>query len=101
VSGGIQKQTRTKDATNLYAKLGWIANFTNLGSTAFGVDYTNSCTMPATDDRAYSVGAAVVQAFEKYATELYLQYRIYSLKQGSGVLLDDMQVSTLGVRVKF
>ena len=101
VSGGIQKQTRTKDATNLYAKLGWIAHFTRLGYTAFGLDYTYSGNMPASNDRAYSVGAAVVQSFEKYATELYLQYRIYSLKQGSGVLLDDMQVSTLGVRVKF
>jgi predicted porin len=101
VSGGIQKQTRTKDGTNFYSKLGWIADFTRQGYTAFGLDYTNSGNMPASNNRAWSVGAAVVQSFEKYATELYLQYRIYSLKQGSGVLLDDMQVSTLGVRVKF
>jgi predicted porin len=101
VAGGILQHTVAKDNTNLYAKLGWIANFTNLGYTAFGVDYTNSGNMPTTDDRGYSVGAAVVQAFEKYATELYLQYRVYSLKQGSGVALDYMRVSTLGVRVKF
>jgi hypothetical protein len=101
VSGGIQKQTRTKDGTNFYSKLGWIADFSRQGYTAFGLDYTCSGNMPASNNRAWSVGAAVVQSFEKYATELYLQYRIYSLKQGSGVLLDDMQVSTLGVRVKF
>jgi len=101
VSGGIQKRAIAKDSTNLYVKLGWIAKFTRLGYTAFGVDYTNSGNMPTTDDRGYSVGAAMVQSFEKYATELYLQHRIYSLKQSSGVLLDDMQVSTVGVRVKF
>lgn len=101
VSGGIQKRYVAQDQTNLYAKLGWIADFTGLGSTAFGVDYTNSGNMPTSNDRAYSVGGAVVQAFEKYASELYFQYRIYSLKQGSGVPLDDIQVSTLGVRVKF
>lgn len=101
LSGGIQKRNIEKDSTNLYAKLGWIANFTSLGFTAFGVDYTNSGNMPTTDDRGYSVGAAVVQAFEKYATELYLQHRIYALKQGNGVPLEDLRVSTIGVRVKF
>ncbi len=101
VSGGIQKHDTAKNGANLYAKLGWIARFTSLGYTAFGIDYTHSANTPASDDRGYSIGGAVVQAFEKYATELYLQHRIYSLKQGSGVLLDDIQVSTLGVRVKF
>lgn len=101
VSGGILEHTVAKESTNLYAKLGWIANFSTLGYTAFGVDYTNSGNMPTSDDRGYSIGGALVQSFENYATELYLQYRVYSLKQGSGVPLADIKVSTLGVRVKF
>ncbi len=101
VSGGMQEQDLAKEATNLYTKLGWIARFTSLGYTAFGIDYTNSANTPASGDRGYSIGGAIVQAFENYATELYLQHRLYSLKLASGVPLEDIQVSTVGVRVKF
>ncbi len=100
-SGGFQQYKNRKDATNLYGKLGWIADFTSLGNTAFGLDYTNSGNMPGPDDRGQSVGGAVVQAFDRYATELYLQYRIYRLDRANGPQVDDIQVSTLGVRVKF
>ncbi len=100
-SGGIQNRKTGKDATNLYAKLGWIANLNRLGYTAFGVDYTNSGNLPATDNRGYSAGAAVVQSFDSLATELYLQYRIYSLKQAIGPRLDDIQITTIGARIKF
>lgn len=101
VSGGIQKHTVAKENTNLYVKLGWIANFTRLGYTAFGIDYANSGNMPSNNDRGHSFSGAVVQSFEKYATELYLQYRLYRLDKADGTQLSDIQVSTLGVRVKF
>ena len=101
VSSALQKRTIKKDATNFYAKLGWIAGFTDMGATAFGLDYTISGNMPSSDDRGYSIGAAVVQSFERYATEVYLQYRNYSLKRANGIPLEDMQVSTIGVRIKF
>ena len=95
------KRNPQKDTANLYARLGWIASFTDIGYTAFGVDYTRSENMPTSDDIGYSVGGAVVQSFDKYATELYMQHRVYSLKRASGGSLEDMQVSTLGVRLKF
>lgn len=100
-SGAIQKNSKRKDATNLYAKLGWIARFTTLGPTAFGVDYTNSGNLPADDDRGYSYSGAVVQSFDRYATELYFQYRRYRLERNNLPAVNDIQVSTLGVRVKF
>jgi len=101
VSAAIQKRNPQKDATNLYTKLGWIANFTDVGHTAFGVDYTGSDNMPTSDDRGYSVGGAVVQSFDKYATDLYMQYRVYALERKTGSPLADMNVSTIGARVKF
>ncbi len=57
--------------------------------------------MPATDDKGYSVGASVVQSLDRFATELYLQYRLYSLDRKSGPAVGDINVGTLGARVKF
>lgn len=99
-SGKLEKQ-KSRDAYSYYGKLGWLANLTKLGPTAFGVDYSRSDSSVADGDRGISLGAAVVQEFRMAATELYLQYRIYSLKPGDGIPLHDINVGTLGVRVKF
>ncbi len=102
LSGALQQYTTRKDATNLYAKLGWLANFSNLGYTAFGVDYTRTEHLAQAGDKGYSVGAAVVQAFEKIATELYFQYRIFSLDRAAGTTpVADINIGTFGARVKF
>lgn len=101
LAGGLQTRDTLKDAANLYAKLGWLANLTRQGYTAFGIDYTRTAHQPSNDDKGYSVGGTVVQAFEKYATELYLQYRVYSLDRRSGAAVSDMSVGTVGARVKF
>jgi hypothetical protein len=102
LSGGLQENKLQRDATNLYAKLGWLANLTSQGYTAFGVDYMRSENMAESGDTGTSVGAAVVQAFEKYATELYLQYRVYSLDRAAGTTpVADINVGTFGARVKF
>lgn len=101
LSAGLLDRNALKDVTNLYAKLGWIADLTRQGYTAFGIDYTRSENLPSSNDRGYSVGGAVVQAFEKFATELYLQYRIYSLERRSGMPVSDINVGTVGARVKF
>ncbi|MDD2499702.1 MAG: porin [Geobacter sp.] len=102
VSGSLLERTAAGNRTNLYTKLGWIAHFTRLGSTAFGLDYTRTSNGYADGDRATSVGAAVVQAFEQYATELYVQYRIHALERSASLApVSDINVGTVGVRVKF
>jgi len=102
VSGAILERSARVDSTNLYVKLGWLTKPTNLGYTAFGVDYTRSRHLALPGDRGYSIGAAVVQAFEKIATELYLQYRIYALdRSNSTAPVADINAGTFGVRVKF
>lgn len=101
LAGGLMDYKSQKDGTNLYAKLGWLASLTSLGQTAFGVDYTRSRDMAANGDRGYSVGAAVVQAFEKYSTELYMQYRLFSLNRTQSEPVNNINMGTFGVRVKF
>ncbi len=101
LSSGILEKKRDNNAFSYYGKLGWLADLTKLGSTAFGVDVSRSENSSAAGDRGISVGAAVVQEFKKLSSELYLQYRIYALKMGDGTPVHDLNVGTLGVRVKF
>jgi predicted porin len=101
LSSGMLDKKAGKDAFSYYVKLGWLADLTNQGSTAFGIDLSRSENSVASGDRGTSVGAAVVQEFKQFATELYLQYRIYSLAMGDGTPVYDINVGTLGVRVKF
>jgi hypothetical protein len=101
LSAGMLDRDNQDDPTNLYAKLGWIANFFDFGYTAFGVDYTRSLNLPADNDEGYSVGIAVVQSLDKYGTELYFQYRLFSLDRDSGPSVEDINVGTVGARIKF
>lgn len=101
LSGGLLEDEIREDAINLYAKIGWIANLFTLGNTAFGLDYTRSENLPLAGDRAWSVGAAAVQSFNKIATEFYLQYRTYSLDRKSGPAVKRLNLGTFGARVRF
>ncbi len=101
LSSGLLDRDDRDDPLNLYAKLGWIAEFWDLGTTAFGVDYTRSFNTSAEDDEGYSIGAAVVQLIEPFGTELYLQYRLFSLDRDAGPGVADIHAGTLGARVKF
>lgn len=47
------------------------------------------------------MGVAVVQSLDLYGTEMYLQYRLYSLDRKSGPDVGNINVGTVGARVKF
>ena len=100
-SGGMLEKKGSSNAFSYYGKLGWLTNLTSYGSTAFGVDFSRSENSSASGDRGTSVGAAIVQEFREIATELYLQYRVYSLRMGDDTQVNDINAGTLGVRVKF
>jgi len=101
LSAGLKEVDNQDDPTNFYIKAGWLKRFFSFGETALGVDYTRSMNLPTEDDDGYSVGAAAVQQFEDYGTELYLQYRLYSLDRDVEPSVHDIHVGTIGARVKF
>ncbi len=101
LSAGLEDRDHQGDATNFYAKAGWLTRFFSVGQTAFGLDYTRSMNLPTGRDDGYSVGGAAVQQFEDYGTELYLQYRLYSLSRDIEPSVQDMNVGTIGARVRF
>ena len=101
LSAGQEGRDHQGDATNFYVKGGWLTRFFSVGQTAFGLDYTRSLNLPTGRDDGYSVGGAIVQQFEKYGTEAYIQYRTYSLSRGAAPSVNNMNMGTIGARVKF
>ena len=101
LSAGLKARDKQGDASNFYTKAGWLTRFFSFGETAFGVDYDRSVNLPTGTDDGYSVGAAAVQQFEDYGTEIYLQYRLYSLDRDADPNVQDINVGTIGARVKF
>jgi hypothetical protein len=100
-SAGLLERDGEGDGGNLWGKVGWLTRFFSVGQTAFGVDYGQSTNFPTGRDDGYSVGAAVVQQFENYGTELYLQYRLYSLDRDVAPSVQNINGGTIGARVKF
>jgi hypothetical protein len=101
LSAGLKELDNQGDGENLYVKLGWLTRFFSFGETAFGVDYDRSVNLPTGTDEGYSVGAAAVQQFADYGTELYLQYRLYNLERDAEPSVKNINVGTVGARVKF
>jgi hypothetical protein len=101
LSAGLLDYDSRNGGTNLWGKLGWLARFFPVGQTAFGVDYDRSTNFPTGRDEGYSVGGAAVQQFDDYGTELYMQYRVYSLDRKVEPSVHNMNVGTIGARVKF
>jgi len=101
LSAGMLDYDGRNAGTNLWGKLGWLTRFFPVGQTAFAVDYDRSTNFPTGTDKGYSVGGALVQQFEDYGTELYVQYRLYSLDRDVEPSVENMNVGTIGARVKF
>jgi hypothetical protein len=101
LSGGVLDRKDRDDPTNLWAKVGWITHIFDFGPTAFGLDYGRSLNLPTGSDEGYTVGAALVQSLDRFGTELFLQYRLYSLDRESGSSVESLNVGTIGARTKF
>jgi hypothetical protein len=102
-SAGTRDADGTDDPYNLWGKLGWQTTFWSVGKTSFSVDYEYSENVYAENYNGDSFGIAAVQNFADYGTELYLQFRQYALDApgSSGQDLDNLNVTSVGARVKF
>jgi len=101
LSSGKLERDNQNDPYNLYGKIGWLKNLFPVGWTAFSVDYTRSMNLPTDNDDGYSVGLAAVQSFEKFGTELYALYRLHSLDRDIEPDVHDINLLSIGARVKF
>jgi hypothetical protein len=100
-SGGSRDNGNGSDPYNLWGKIGWQTRLTHFGTTSFGIDYGHSENVVADNDKGDSFGVAVVQSFADYGTEIYVQYRNFSLDLDNAPNVSDINVGTMGARVKF
>ena len=101
LSTGLLERDNQSDGENYYAKIGWIADFFAVGGTAFSIDYNKTENQPTENDDGYSVGAAAVQQFNEYGTEIFFLYRVHSLDRDVEPDVHDINVVSSGARVKF
>ena len=101
LSSGLRQRDDQGDQENFYAKVGWLTTFFSFGETAFSFDYTRSLNLPTDSDDGYSVGAAAVQLFEEYGTEIYFLYRLQSRDRDVEPDVHDISLGSIGARVKF
>ena len=101
LAGGTKDADSGDDPYSIYGKLGWKTQFCPLGTTAFGIDYGYGENLSGDGDESDSIGLAVVQNIADYGTEIYFQFRQYSLDRDTGSDVDDINVGTVGARVKF
>ncbi|OQX09825.1 MAG: hypothetical protein BWK76_21675 [Desulfobulbaceae bacterium A2] len=100
-AAGMQESDLGADDTNLYGKIGWLARLNHFGPTAFIIDSTWAENTPAAHDVGYATGLGVNQFFDEFNTELYLQYRRFSLDRFTGPAVGDLKATTLGARFRF
>lgn len=84
----------------IYGKIGYKFNGLELGQTRLYADYSKNEDVTAVNDEATYVGVGVVQIIEPLGAELYLNYRNFDLDR-PGTPTDDVDVTTLGMRVSF
>jgi hypothetical protein len=93
--------TDLRDTTFGYVKVGYqTKSITNLGTTAFSIDYSVSDDVAAAGDEATSYGIAAVQHIDAIGTDLYLGVRNYELDR-PGSQFQDVTAVLAGARLKF
>ena len=100
-SAGTKDTDNQSDPYNLWGKIGWLTSLNDFGSTAFGIDYGHSENIAADDYEGDAFGVAVVQNFDDYGTQVYFQFRNFSLDTKDDANVSDINVGTVGARVKF
>jgi hypothetical protein len=101
LSAGLLERDNQSNSKNYYGKIGWLKKFFSFGDTAFSVDYGQTKNQPTENDDGYTTGFAAVQSFEKFGSELYFLYRKYSLDRDVEPDVYDIDVVSIGTRVKF
>ncbi|PCH75354.1 MAG: porin [Rhodobacteraceae bacterium] len=83
-----------------YGKLGYRANWFDIGETALSVDYYRANDRVSAGSTSTSYGFGAVQKFDKYRVEAYLGYRTYQLTETAASYQDASSV-LFGARLKF
>ena len=97
VSGGH----RDPGGRGVYTKLGYIADWIQIGRTALSMDYLYSKDVFAPDTVSHAWGIGIVQNISAAQMDLYLGYRNYSVSDASAISYENLQAIQFGTRWRF
>ncbi len=102
LAGGTRdlKVSGRDDRSFFYTKVGYRSDLVEMGETALSLDYGYNEDVAQDGDEAEAVGIQFVQNIDRWATELYLNYRNHDLDR-SGTDFDQIDAIFSGLRVKF
>ncbi|MFD3191026.1 porin [Sedimentitalea sp. HM32M-2] len=83
-----------------YGKLGYLASWFSVGSTALSVDYYRGSDQSGAGSKSKSIGFGAVQKFDNANIEAYLGYRTYELTETAASYQDASSIM-FGARWKF
>lgn len=97
---GGKRDNDSTDGSYGYAKLGWISNFWEVGSSAISVDWYKGEDLDIKSARAESWSASLVQRFDRANTEFWFTARSY--KYDDDILdYEDGEAIFSGLRFKW
>lgn len=85
----------------LYGKLGWIADFSEIGATAVSIDYARGSDSVSDGDDARMWGIQAVQTFVKQNLDVYVAYAEYAYDDDSNIGFKDASSILTGIRWRF
>ena len=97
LSSGAQQQG---DASYVYAKLGYQADWFTIGRTFLSIDFYDGSDFSADGSDSSSYALAAVQKVERYGVEIYAAFRSHEYDE-AGTNFEDIDVFALGARWKF
>ncbi len=96
------KGATRKDDDHIYVALGYVAKLTDVGTTAFAIDYGNADDVKADGDDFTTWGVAVTQNLKDVSAQLYITFRNHQLdRTAANTNFDDINVVMVGTKVKF
>lgn len=92
---------RNTAGSYVYAKLGYVREFFDVGDTALSVDFYSGSGTDTEGDTAESFGLAIVQAFDDQDIDAYFGYRSYAYSDPSATRYQDAASYVIGARWRF
>lgn len=84
-----------------FYRVGYRFKGSELGETRLAVSYSEQDDVRANGDQSEVIGVAVVQILEPLGSELYFSYLNFDLEQTGVTGIEDIDVVSVGLRVKF
>lgn len=100
LGGFAEEHDDGRDADGFIVKGGWQVNRFAIGKTATSLDYVRNYDITSENQKNTSLGAFVVQNWDKYSVQFYGGYRLYDQDQRDQKT-ETIHVGTMGAKIQF